>query len=278
MVCIREIRQALSDDPRTPQFIATAHRRGYRFIGQITRESASADAACLWLTPRGGLPAPTRPPAAPDKAAHLQQTFRQHAVEDRPGETMAAASEPARPLEKHVETTASVWEQKPVAVLVIALTFPTSGNLAAPSYEPRNVASRWQQHIAEQVQRFGGVLLPGVPLLHVVAFGLPLTLDQMPQRAVQAALAIRHQVAEATRTSGAELCPEVRLAVHVGEMLADVSDATLAQGRVVRPGHLDTGRRGEPWQEGEDYGAKAAGPVLGRCWHWEKHWHWPCSC
>ena len=61
--------------------------------------------------------------------------------------------------------------------------------------------------------------------------------------------------------SGAELGPEVRLAVHVGEMLADVSDATLAQGRVVRPGHLDAGRRGEPRQEGEDYGAKAAGPV-----------------
>jgi len=53
MVCIRELRQALGDDPRTPQFIATAHRRGYRFIGHITREAASADAACLWLTPRG---------------------------------------------------------------------------------------------------------------------------------------------------------------------------------------------------------------------------------
>ena len=63
MVCIRELRQALGDDPRTPQFIATAHRRGYRFIGQITRESVSADAACLWLTPRGGLPAPARPSA-----------------------------------------------------------------------------------------------------------------------------------------------------------------------------------------------------------------------
>jgi len=218
MVCIGELRQALGDDPRTPQFIATAHRRGYRFIGHITRESASADATCLWLTPRGDLPAPTRPPAP-------------------------------------------MWEQKPVAVLVIALTLPTPGHLAAPSYEPRNAASRWQQRIAEQVQRFGGVLLPGVPLLHVVVFGLPLTLDQMPQRAVQAALAIRHQVAEATRTSGAELCPEVRLAVHVGEMLADVSDATLAQVRVMRSGHLDAGRRGEPLQEGEDYGAKVAEPV-----------------
>ncbi|MEZ5584454.1 MAG: helix-turn-helix domain-containing protein [Candidatus Competibacteraceae bacterium] len=29
---IREIRQALRDDPRQPQFIETVHRRGYRLI------------------------------------------------------------------------------------------------------------------------------------------------------------------------------------------------------------------------------------------------------
>ncbi|HXG68307.1 MAG TPA: winged helix-turn-helix domain-containing protein, partial [Blastocatellia bacterium] len=34
-VCIREIREALGDDPTAPQFIETAHRRGYRFIGRI---------------------------------------------------------------------------------------------------------------------------------------------------------------------------------------------------------------------------------------------------
>ena len=31
-VCVREIRRALGDDPRTPLFIETAHRRGYRFV------------------------------------------------------------------------------------------------------------------------------------------------------------------------------------------------------------------------------------------------------
>jgi DNA-binding winged helix-turn-helix (wHTH) protein/tetratricopeptide (TPR) repeat protein len=34
-VCIREIREALGDDPRSPRFIETAHRRGYRFVGEI---------------------------------------------------------------------------------------------------------------------------------------------------------------------------------------------------------------------------------------------------
>jgi DNA-binding winged helix-turn-helix (wHTH) protein/tetratricopeptide (TPR) repeat protein len=34
-VAIRQIREALSDDPKSPRFIETAHRRGYRFIGEI---------------------------------------------------------------------------------------------------------------------------------------------------------------------------------------------------------------------------------------------------
>src|SRR5215467_2489169 len=34
-VAIRQIREALDDDPGSPRFIETAHRRGYRFIGEI---------------------------------------------------------------------------------------------------------------------------------------------------------------------------------------------------------------------------------------------------
>jgi DNA-binding winged helix-turn-helix (wHTH) protein/predicted ATPase len=34
-VAIRQIREALDDDPGAPRFIETAHRRGYRFIGEI---------------------------------------------------------------------------------------------------------------------------------------------------------------------------------------------------------------------------------------------------
>ena len=35
-VCIREIRQALGDNPRTPRFIETVHGRGYWFIAAVT--------------------------------------------------------------------------------------------------------------------------------------------------------------------------------------------------------------------------------------------------
>jgi DNA-binding winged helix-turn-helix (wHTH) protein len=38
-VSIRKIRVALEDDPKSPQFIETAHRRGYRFIAAV-KESA----------------------------------------------------------------------------------------------------------------------------------------------------------------------------------------------------------------------------------------------
>lgn len=34
-VAVREIRKILQDDPQTPRFIETVHRRGYRFIGKL---------------------------------------------------------------------------------------------------------------------------------------------------------------------------------------------------------------------------------------------------
>jgi DNA-binding winged helix-turn-helix (wHTH) protein/predicted ATPase len=36
-VTIRELREALDDDPKSPRIIETAHRRGYRFIGQLAQ-------------------------------------------------------------------------------------------------------------------------------------------------------------------------------------------------------------------------------------------------
>ena len=41
-VAIRQIREALADDPKSPRFIETAHRRGYRFIGPIAGSEPTA--------------------------------------------------------------------------------------------------------------------------------------------------------------------------------------------------------------------------------------------
>jgi Bacterial regulatory protein, Fis family len=94
------------------------------------------------------------------------------------------------------------WEPKPVAVLAIEATWPQRSEADAGPYEPWTLASRWEQSIPEKVAGFGGVILQGSPSLCLVAFGLPRTLEQLPQRAVQAALAIRHLATEAQASAG----------------------------------------------------------------------------
>ena len=42
-VCIREIRRALGDDAQAPRYIETAHRRGYRFIADVTQSQPAAE-------------------------------------------------------------------------------------------------------------------------------------------------------------------------------------------------------------------------------------------
>jgi DNA-binding winged helix-turn-helix (wHTH) protein/tetratricopeptide (TPR) repeat protein len=41
--CVAELRRALDDDARTPRIIETVHRRGYRFIAQVTMTAAARE-------------------------------------------------------------------------------------------------------------------------------------------------------------------------------------------------------------------------------------------
>jgi hypothetical protein len=63
--------------------------------------------------------------------------------------------------------------------------------------------------LVEKVQGFGEVLLQHLPSLFLVAFGLPHTLEQLPQRVVQAALALRQLLAATPVGQGS---PELRQA------------------------------------------------------------------
>ena len=111
---------------------------------------------------------------------------------------------------------AASWEQKLVAVLAIELTWPEGMDPESWRYEPWTVSAHWEQAFVEKVQGFGGSVVQRSPSLIMVAFGLPQTLEQLPQRAVQAALAIRQLVIEAEARAGLEPCPMVRQAVHWG--------------------------------------------------------------
>jgi transcriptional regulator with AAA-type ATPase domain/tetratricopeptide (TPR) repeat protein len=103
----------------------------------------------------------------------------------------------------------STWEQKPVAVLAIDLVLPES------AIEPWTLARRWQQQIEERVAGFGGVFLARSPSLMNAVFGVPRAVEQLPQRAVQAALAIRRLLDEG------DVRPELRMAVHLGALRFD---------------------------------------------------------
>jgi DNA-binding NtrC family response regulator/predicted ATPase len=129
----------------------------------------------------------------------------------------------AGPVEPPPEMASALWEKKPVAVLAIELTFPTLGTPEIAVPEPWTLARRWEQVVAEKVQGFGGLLLQRTPSLFTALVGIPRALDRMPERAVHAALAVRHLVAEAAEDRKPDPPVSVRLGVHLGEVLLDVS-------------------------------------------------------
>jgi DNA-binding winged helix-turn-helix (wHTH) protein len=49
--CIRDLRRTLGDDARQPQYIATVHRRGYRFVAAVTQCEAPQPAVAAARAP-----------------------------------------------------------------------------------------------------------------------------------------------------------------------------------------------------------------------------------
>src|SRR5262245_23853328 len=86
-VAIRQIREALHDDPACPRFIETAHRRGYRFIGQISgrAESPAAGEEVQILTTVE--PAPPRPAKSPPQVVGRDNALS--LIQDRLGRMLA---------------------------------------------------------------------------------------------------------------------------------------------------------------------------------------------
>jgi DNA-binding winged helix-turn-helix (wHTH) protein/predicted ATPase len=80
---IRQLREALGDDAGAPRFIETAHRRGYRFIGEISQARAHADAMSVLPAASAALlpesPSPTRPRGRETELASLRR-WLEHAL------------------------------------------------------------------------------------------------------------------------------------------------------------------------------------------------------
>src|SRR5262245_3638752 len=81
--------------------------------------------------------------------------------------------------------TAPRWEQRPVAVLAIDLVVPDD------AVEPWTVLQRFASTVAERIDGFEGSIVSRSPSRLSAVLGVTRALEQLPQRAVLAALAIR---------------------------------------------------------------------------------------
>jgi len=118
------------------------------------------------------------------------------------------------------------WEQTPVALLAISLTFAAGEGLEITPDDPWTVVAHWEQSIVRQLTGCGGMVLQRSPSMLIAAFGVHEALEQLLPRTVQAALAIRHAVAEMRRAAVTKVEVEVRTAVHTGMALVDVQTPT----------------------------------------------------
>jgi DNA-binding NtrC family response regulator/tetratricopeptide (TPR) repeat protein len=121
---------------------------------------------------------------------------------------------------RNVPTSEPAWDHQPGAVLALELTWPTAPGVESLRYEPWTEMARWEQAIVDKVRGFGGMLVQRTASLFVWVFGVPQVLEQLPQRAVHSALAIRQMVVDAS-TPDLPPCPAVRLAVHLGTVRVD---------------------------------------------------------
>jgi DNA-binding winged helix-turn-helix (wHTH) protein/tetratricopeptide (TPR) repeat protein len=78
--CIWELRQALGDSARAPQYIATVHGRGYRFIASVTQTAFFETQAYVEGDQPQGVPVPTLRNALfvgrESEVAHLEQWYK----------------------------------------------------------------------------------------------------------------------------------------------------------------------------------------------------------
>lgn len=114
------------------------------------------------------------------------------------------------------------WEPKLVTVLAIDVSWPQVIDRDTPREVPWTTVRRWQQAVVDKVRGFGALILEQAPSPLIAVLGIPRTVEQMPQRAVQAALALRRLMAEDYAIDGEGSSPEMRIAIHMGDVLVDV--------------------------------------------------------
>jgi tetratricopeptide (TPR) repeat protein len=196
------------DDPARAAAIQGALRRSGGNVVAAARLLGIGRNALRYRMRRLGIDKPSLDDLTDLAASLATAPATRAAAEPPPLATGAAAGATPRAID------AEAWERKRVAALAIDLAFSDAPG-DAPPYEPWTAAERWRRAIRERLRGFGAVLLDETATRITAAFGVPRALEQTPQRAVQAALALQHLAATG------EPRPELRIAVHAGEVQLD---------------------------------------------------------
>jgi class 3 adenylate cyclase/predicted ATPase len=186
-IAIGELRRALGDTVQTPRFIATVHRRGYRFVAPVVEYAAT-------------VPGPTgAPPLETPDMPHASP--RQHAG----GLLLPTLSLPAA-------------ERRHLSVLFCDLVGSTALATRLDLEDYRDVVRAYHQICAEVMQRFDGTVAQYLGDGVLVYFGYPHAHEDDAQRAVRAGLGILAAMGDLNthlqREKGIQL--GVRLSIHTG--------------------------------------------------------------
>ncbi|HSF29004.1 MAG TPA: AAA family ATPase [Candidatus Tectomicrobia bacterium] len=203
--CVMTARKAVGDSGRGQRVIKTLHERGYRFVAAVeeciehTAERAGGVADAVSRDAGSQMQAPEGP-----------MTLARDVVE-RHGE------------ERAEEVS---WERKLVTVLALDVAWPQAIHGNTLPEVPWTMVRRWQQALVEKIRGFGALIIQQAPSPIMAVFGIPRTTEQMPQRAVQVALALRQLMRDGHLSGGESPDPEMRMAIHTGHVLVDghVSD------------------------------------------------------
>src|SRR5262245_49264918 len=193
-IAIGEVRRALGDTAQAPQFIATVHRRGYRFVAPVVEHTES-------------IPGPTATPPL--------ETL------DTPHPQAVGPLTPALPLPEA--------ERRHLTILFCDLVGSTAltGRLDPEDY--REVVHAYHQICAEVLQRFDGYVAQYLGDGVLGYFGYPIAHEDDAQRAVRAGLGLLD--AFASLSTHPALPPgdqvAVRLGIHTGlVVIGDVGAGT----------------------------------------------------
>src|SRR5712692_9787975 len=145
-------------------------------------------------------------------------------------------------------------ERKFAAALFADLVGTTSLGEREDPEVVQSVVNRAFDRLAEEVERYGGLLEKFMGDAILAVFGVPTAHEDDPERAVRAAIEMQAVLGELNRAFAAEAKPglEMRIGVEAGEVLVDLDRAGGSRERMLTGDAVNVAARlqtaAKPWQ------------------------------